>query len=90
MTRPPAIRYTRNRTRDVKELGPVGPARLGPGGHPDRATVGLGSRPQSPHYWFYEAVTKGEVDAAEQYARHHICRVRCYVTLTDRADRGNE
>jgi DNA-binding FadR family transcriptional regulator len=40
----------------------------------------------------YEAVTEGDLEAAEQYSRQHIRRVRRYMTLTDqnvRAEDGN-
>jgi DNA-binding FadR family transcriptional regulator len=42
------------------------------------------------HRMIYEAVTEGDLDAAELYARHHIRRVRRYMTLTDRVQRGDE
>ena len=37
------------------------------------------------HRMIYEAVTEGDLDAAELYARLHIQRVRRYMVLTDRA-----
>lgn len=40
------------------------------------------------HRMIYEAVTDGDLDAAELYARHHIRRVRRYMTITDQAQQG--
>jgi DNA-binding GntR family transcriptional regulator len=40
------------------------------------------------HRMIYEGVTDGDLDAAELYARHHIRRVRRYMTLADQASRG--
>jgi DNA-binding FadR family transcriptional regulator len=42
------------------------------------------------HRMIYEAVTDGDLDAAELYAQHHIRRVRRYMTSTDRASQGDE
>jgi DNA-binding FadR family transcriptional regulator len=42
------------------------------------------------HRMIYEAVTEGDLDAAELYARHHIRRVRRYMTLTDRGQQADE
>ena len=42
------------------------------------------------HRMIYEAVTEGDLDAAELYARHHIRRVRRYMTLADQALQGDE
>jgi DNA-binding FadR family transcriptional regulator len=41
------------------------------------------------HRMIYEAVIDGDLEAAELYARHHIRRVRRYMTLTD-AGQGGE
>jgi DNA-binding FadR family transcriptional regulator len=42
------------------------------------------------HRMIYEAVTEGDLDAAELYARHHIRRVRRYMTLADQSLQGEE
>jgi DNA-binding FadR family transcriptional regulator len=42
------------------------------------------------HRMIYEAVTEGDLDAAELYARLHIQRVRRYMVLTDRAQQVDD
>jgi DNA-binding FadR family transcriptional regulator len=42
------------------------------------------------HRMIYEAVTDGDLDAAELYARLHIRRVRRYMVLTDRAQQAED
>lgn len=42
------------------------------------------------HRMIYEAVSEGDPEAAELYARQHIRRVRRYMTLADQAQHGED
>jgi len=42
------------------------------------------------HRMIYEAVSEGDLEAAELYSRQHIRRVRRYMTLTDQAQQADE
>lgn len=42
------------------------------------------------HRMIYEAVTEGDLEAAELYSRQHIRRVRRYMTLTDQSQQAED